>query len=192
MKSHGTVPVAVAAMLTCLTLSLATDCSAQSATMNSQSQRDMQSREWALTHIPEEVNKHFRRDSVSLFAQIREDFTRIQAINNQMMQTVFGDKVLDIKLIDGTTSEINKRALRLREYLSLPRPTNEGNDDKLKAANEEGIRAKLAALDRSIMRFVDSPVFKEPGVLDPKAASQAGKDLDQIIHLSNELKSCKQ
>jgi len=192
MKSHGTVPVAVAAMLTCLTLSLATDCSAQSATMNSPSQRDMQSREWALTHIPEEVNKHFRRDSVSLFAQIREDFTRIQAINNQMMQTVFGDKVLDIKLIDGTTSEINKRALRLREYLSLPRPGNEGNDDKLKAANEEGIRARLAALDRSIMRFVDSPVFKEPGVLDPKAASQAGKDLEQIIHLSNELKSCRQ
>jgi hypothetical protein len=189
MKSHCIVPGAVAAMLTCLTLSLATDCSAQSTTMNSPSQRDMQSREWALTHIPEEVNKHFRRDSVSLFAQIREDFTRIQAINNQMMQTVFVDKVLDIKLIDDTSSEINKRALRLREYLTLPRAAN---DDRLKAANEEGIKAKLVALDRSIMRFVGNPVFKEPGVLDTKAASLAGLDLDQIIHLSNELKSCRQ
>jgi uncharacterized membrane-anchored protein YhcB (DUF1043 family) len=55
---------------------------------NSPAQREMQAREWALTHIPDEVNKHFKKEQISLFAQIREDFTRLQLINNEMMRCI--------------------------------------------------------------------------------------------------------
>lgn len=73
-------------------------------------QRDMQSREWALTHIPDEINKHFKKEKISLFEQIREDFTRLQVINNEMMRTVFERRNVDRKLIATTTAEsINER-----------------------------------------------------------------------------------
>lgn len=188
-------PGLFAATLTCFVLAVSTNSFAQVSRTtrrvdpNSQSQRDMQAREWALTHIPEEVNKHFKKNTLSLFAQIREDFTRIQVIDNEMMQTVFVKKVFNIDSIDAATSEINKRALRLREYLVLPRPANETNDGKQEPPNDEKeVRGRLVALDRAIIAFVNNPVFKQPQVFDTPSASQAGQDLAEIIQLSKELK----
>src|SRR4026208_2147791 len=71
---------------------------------------DLQAREWALTHVSDEVNKHFKKEQISLFAQIRDDFTRLQVIHNKMMQMVFVEGKADRKLIAATTAEINKRA----------------------------------------------------------------------------------
>src|SRR5437773_7786903 len=88
---------------------------------NGPTQGEMQAREWVLTHIPDEVNKHFKKEQISLFAQVREDFTRIQVINNDMMQTVFVNGNLDRKRIAATTAEINKRAVRLNANLALPK-----------------------------------------------------------------------
>src|SRR6267142_3226325 len=85
--------------------------SARQSTPNSSAQREMQAREWALTHVSDEVNKHFKKEQISLFAQIREDFTRLQVINNEMMQKVFVNGNTDRNLISTTTAEINKRAV---------------------------------------------------------------------------------
>jgi hypothetical protein len=115
---------------------------------NSQAQREMQAREWALTHIQEEVNKHFKKEQISLFAQIREDFTRIQLINNEMMQTVFVKRNVNHKLIASTTAEINKRAARLSENLVLPKIEDNAKNQKLNEAdNNSGLQAGLLALD---------------------------------------------
>jgi hypothetical protein len=159
---------------------------------NSSAQREMQAREWALTHIPDEVNKHFKREQVSLFAQIREDFTRLQLINNELMRTVFVKKNVDLKLIAATTAEINKRAARLSGNLVLPRL-----DDKManrkpdNAGNDSDLPAELLALDRCIMSFITNPLFKQPSVVDAQLASKARQDLDLIIRLSKQLKTVR-
>src|SRR5258708_4632002 len=107
---------------------------------NSSGQREMQAREWALTHVPDEVNRHFKKEQVSLFAQIREDFTRLQLINNEMMQRVFVKGNVDHKLIATTTAEINKRAARLSENLVLPRIDDNAKNQKLNEAdNNSGL-----------------------------------------------------
>lgn len=157
---------------------------------NSQAQREMQAREWALTHIPDEVNKHFKKEQVSLFAQIREDFTRLQVINNEMMQTVFVKRNIDRKLIVKTTSEINKRASRLSENLVLPRIDDKASVQKPDdTRNDRSLEARLLALDHCIMSFIANPLFKQPNVVDSQNALKARSDLNLIVRLSEELKT---
>ena len=156
---------------------------------NSQAQGDMQAREWALTHIPDEINKRFKKEQISLFTEIRDDFTRLQTINNQMMQAVFVQRNDDSRLIAVATAEINKRALRLSEKLVLPE-----TDEKLKnrrpdeTQNSIALPAGLLLLDRYIMSFVSNPLFKEANVVDPQNAVKARSDLTAIIRLSYQLK----
>jgi len=160
------------------------------APLFAQAQREMSAREWALTHIPDEVNKHFKKEQVSLFAQIREDFTRLQVINNEMMQTVFVKKSIDRKLIVKTTSEINKRASRLSENLVLPRIDDKASVQKPDdTRNDRSLEARLLALDHCIMSFIANPLFKQPKVVDSQNALKARSDLNLIVRLSEELKT---
>ena len=157
---------------------------------NTAGQREMQAREWALTHIPDEVNKHFRKEQVSLFKEIRENFIRLQVINNEMMQTVFVKKNVDRKLIAKTTAEINKRASRLSEDLVLPRIDNEEKNQKaVDACNTANLERELLTLDSHIMSFINNPLFKEPNVVDAQNALKARSDLNLIIRLSEQLKA---
>jgi len=149
----------------------------------------MQAREWALTHIPDEVNKHFQKEQTSLFAQIREDFRRLQIINNEMMRTVFVNSNVDRKLIAVTTAEINKRAMRLSANLVLPRIDDQAKNQKPDDARNDGnLQAGLLALDHCIMSFVANPLFKQPNVVDSESALRARSDLNLIIRLSERLK----
>jgi hypothetical protein len=150
----------------------------------------MQGREWALSHIPDEVNKHFKKEQISLFAQVREDFTRLQIINNQIMQEVIMAGHIDRKLIAARTSEINKRAGRLSETLALPRLDDKAKNQRLDdEGNYDNLRAGLLALDHCIMSFITNPLFKQPNVIDASLALKARRDLDLIIRLSKRLKT---
>ena len=154
---------------------------------------DLQAREWALTHVSDEVNKHFKKEQISLFAQIRDDFTRLQLIHNKMMQMVFVEGKADRKLIAATTAEINKRANRLSENLALPEIDEKTKNVKPdETQNSSGLPAGLMLLDRYIMSFVSNPLFKQPNVVDPQNALKARSDLTLIIRLSNQLKKNSQ
>src|ERR1700757_4815130 len=65
--------------------------------INSAADTAMRMREWQLTHISDEVNDHFKKQMVALFPQIREDFTHMQIVNNEMMQAVFVKKSMNYK-----------------------------------------------------------------------------------------------
>ena len=155
-----------------------------------QVRQSTQAREWALTHIPDEVNKHFKKEQISLFAQISEDFTRLQVINNEMMRTVFEKGNVDRKLIAATTAEINKRAMRLSSNLALPEIDDKARKQKSDyAPNDSSLTAGLLALDRSIMSFIANPLFSQPKVVDSQNALKALSDLNLIIRLSEQLKT---
>ena len=79
------------------------------ATVARNAEQDMMSREWNLTHIPDQVNGQFKTEQVSTFRQVPEDFTTIQVANNKMLRAVFLDKTLDYKQISAATEEIRKR-----------------------------------------------------------------------------------
>jgi hypothetical protein len=156
------------------------------AVVERNAEQDMMSREWNLTHIPDQVNGQFKTEQVSVFRQVQEDFTNLQLANNKMMQTVFVAKNLDYKLITATTEEIKKRALRLRGNLVLPKLADkEKARDNQPPPGDEQLKASLLTLDRSIMSFVTNPLFKMSDTIDPGLAAKAGHDLESIIQFSD-------
>lgn len=149
----------------------------------------LREREWALTHIPDEVNKHFTREQVSLFKQLSEDFRQIQVINNQMMRAAWAGPELDYKFISNATAEIKKRANRLKDNLRLPDSKNDKDDrENQKSPEREQLKASLLLLDKSIMSFVKNPIFQRPEVVDVQLSVLARRDLKSIIDLSASIK----
>ena len=147
------------------------------------------SREWNITHIPDQVNQQFKKEQVALFQQVNEDFTRMQMANNDVMRTVFVTKIVDYKQISNGAAEIRKRALRLRQNLVLPKVNEDADNQKYSdVSSDQQLKASLLSLDHSVMSFVTNPVFKAPNVVDPKLAESARRDLDTIIRCSESLK----
>jgi len=145
--------------------------------------------EWRRTHMKEELDKQFKKKLISLMQQIKEDFTRIQIVNNAMMRKVFDEAVLDYKDVSGQLGEIRKRASRLRENLMLPENTEkEAQQKQLGPAVGPQLKDSLLALDTLIMGFVKNPLFQKPGVVDAKLSAQAGRDLKTIIEFSSSIR----
>ncbi|HEX8151176.1 MAG TPA: hypothetical protein VF591_28595 [Pyrinomonadaceae bacterium] len=119
--------------------------------------------------------------------QIAEDFERIQAVNNRMMAAVMRSDSPDYRLVSDSTAEIRKRAARLKSGLSLPEPEGgePGKGDGYKSpADAAQLKAALLRLDRALMSFVKSPVFRNTDVFDAADGARAGRDLEEVIELS--------
>src|SRR2546429_8361320 len=58
-------------------------------------------------------------------ANMKEDFTRIQVLRNDIARNLVARKPLDYKLVSDQTAEINKRAGRLNVYLRARAAENE-------------------------------------------------------------------
>jgi hypothetical protein len=145
--------------------------------------------EWRRTHMKEELDKQFQKKRITLMPQIKEDFTRIQIVNNAMMRKVFDEAVLDYKGVSGQLAEIRKHASRLKENLMLPESTDKDDAQRLLSVPAlTQLKDSLLALDKLIMGFVQNPLFQKPGVIDAKLWALAGHDLKTIIEFSGNIK----
>lgn len=119
-------------------------------------------------------------------AQIAEDFRQIQVINNSMMSAAFKARELNYANIAATTSEIKTRAVRLRDNLRLEKVDQKQNDIEKRGspADATEFKSQLLTLDKSIMSFVENPIFKTPDVISADDATKARRDLDAVITLS--------
>ncbi|HEX8138701.1 MAG TPA: hypothetical protein VF544_14135 [Pyrinomonadaceae bacterium] len=131
-----------------------------------------------------------RREQKLSFAQISEDFLRIQVINNELVTAAARAEELDLKFVAKSTAEIRKLAGRLKENLVLPEPTAGPKRLQTESAPEELAQLKpaLAALGKLIAGFAHNPVFKEPKVVDAQMSAKARRDLEEIIELSGQLR----
>lgn len=123
------------------------------------------------------------------FAQINEDFTHIQIINNDLMRALAGSSTLDLTFVGKATSEIKKRAGRLKDNMVLPDPDAGFNRSQTEVGvGAEQLRAALLTLGNLIVRFAHNPVFKEANTIDVQWSSKARRDLEEIIELSGQVK----
>ena len=122
-------------------------------------------------------------------AEIAEDYRDLQQVNNKMMGAAMRAAEPDYKLVAGSLADIRRRAERLRGNLALPQPEakEEKKSEPKPFEDAAGMKAALLALDSSIMSFVESPVFKNTGVLDAEAAAKAARDLADVIALSRQM-----
>jgi len=86
-------------------------------------------------------------------------------------------------------AEINRRASRLKENLSLPEASATSAPRAAGADNgPDQLRSLLSSLSNSINGFVENPVFESAKVIDARLSEQAGRDLRQIIELSKRIR----
>jgi hypothetical protein len=127
-----------------------------------------------------------RRSAESAAEQMREDFKRIQILRNNVVRHLQSDKPLDYKLIARETEEINKRASRLKEH--LVREVLEGDKkgpEKQPEIADAQLTDALVKMCRRIDSFTENPVFKLPDVVDVEQSAKAGRDLLEVIRLSD-------
>jgi hypothetical protein len=130
-----------------------------------------------------------RYSARQLYAQVSEDFLRIQVVNSELMKAVSGGGALDLAFVEKSASEIKKRAGRLKDNLMLPEPEKGAKRPAVEAGAEAGrLRSSLSALGELIYGFVRNPVFKEAKVADVQMLAKARRDLDEIIELSGQVK----
>jgi predicted flap endonuclease-1-like 5' DNA nuclease len=122
-------------------------------------------------------------------AEIKEDFVRLQVVNNDLARAVSGGGELDLKLVAKSASEIKKRAERLKENLALPEaPEDEKPPAAVTPTNTEQLRAALARLDGIILRFTNALHEKGVRSFDAKSSARLRLDLEAIIGLSGRVK----
>lgn len=130
-----------------------------------------------------------RREPRLAFAQIREDFLRLQVVNNDLARAVFGEGELDFKLVAKSASEIKKRAERLKENLALPE-TPEGEKSPAAPIPNDLQQLRLAAsrLDGIVLRFATNLHAKGVNRFDEQSSARLRLDLMAIVALSERVK----
>ena len=126
---------------------------------------------------------------VSRLKKIKDDFRDLQALNNKMMSDAWAKDTLDYSYIAEMVSKIRGKANDLKGGLSLPAPENPQTALKMPAVTTvRQFREELLLLDKTLMSFVNNPVFQAANTVDVNLSKKASDDLEQVIFLTVDLK----
>ena len=133
------------------------------------------------------ASKQEGRPADHKFPAIKEDFERMQIVNNVLQEGAAGR--VDYGRISEGAAEIRKRAARLDASL-FPPATGKESASQSRGAEERGadLKSLLAQLDGAIRGFVSNPMFGNTRVVNIPDSSAARRDLGRIIRLSGKLK----
>jgi hypothetical protein len=117
---------------------------------------------------------------------MRNDFRKLQLVNNELMLRVFkpaptGTQKITTKEIRSGLGEIKKLAERLRLNFGFERITTVVEE-------EDEVIPLLDLLDTAVVNFVQNPLFQQPRVYDIELASKAEKNLGEILTLVDVLR----
>jgi hypothetical protein len=139
----------------------------------------------------DERNQKLVQDAI---ANMKEDFSRIQVLRNDIARSLVARKPLDYKLITEQTAEINKRASRLNVYIQARAPDADKDNNSTEMKDDEVI-IELVRLCKLIDSFTENPTLKNAAIVDSKDLAKAkenkanaDRDLLAIIRLSNSLR----
>ena len=125
---------------------------------------------------------------------MKEDFSRIQVLRNDIARNLVAHKPLDYSLVSEQTAEINKRANRLNVYMRAHAAEAEKDNNLPELKSEEMIGA-LVRLCKLIDSFTENPALKNAATIDSKDVAKAkenkanaDRDLLAIIKLSGSLR----
>jgi len=126
-----------------------------------------------------------RKSSQAAIIEVKQDFERIQVVYNEIVLAMSGDRALQYGQILDAIAEIRRCANRLKKNLAFPAPENRGDREEGVALKEGEIKPSLRRLCLHIANFVTNPVFETMAVVDVEQSGKAGRDLEEIIGLSD-------
>lgn len=117
-------------------------------------------------------------------AELSENFKRLRQINLEKVVPLSSASSFDYKELSLVAGEINSRAKRIKS--NSPLALREKKGEKTVYAEDPGrLGSMLPELSSLIESFLGSPVFYTASVHDDELRSTAGRDLENIIRLSN-------
>jgi hypothetical protein len=130
-----------------------------------------------------------RRDPKVVSAEIAEDFTRIQVVNNDLGEAASASDPLNLDFVVKSTTELVERTRRLGENLGHPEPEKGSKPPKLEPlADVEQLKRALATLDKLIAEFTHNPLFTDASTRNAELFVKARHDLAEITALSEHIK----
>lgn len=128
-------------------------------------------------------------DARPVYKEVAEDFRQLQLVNYSLAGAADPKTELDLARVKRESSEVRKRAARLRDYLSLPEVEESKKVDKgAEPQTPEALRSAVKRLDGLVNSFAWNPVFQRPGVVDFEQSTRASRDLLGIIALSEQIR----
>jgi TolA-binding protein len=115
--------------------------------------------------------------------QLREDFEEIQKIQDEIVRVYRTSKKIDFGRIEALADEISHRAIRLEATLFGVAPEKK----KKPAETTRPVRDLIILLDEAIGKFVTSPIFSDPRLVDPLSSEKSRLELERVAALSAEL-----
>ena len=142
--------------------------------------------------VESENEKHVK----SAIVHMKEDFTRLQVVRNDIARNLVAHKPLDYDVISQQTGEINKRANDLNVYMLARESENAGNEKPAAAElQREELIGALVKLCKLVDSFSENPALKNAGSVDvnqldkaKEDKARADKDLLAIIKLSETIR----
>ena len=147
----------------------------------------IENRGWVRGSLQQEFNNEIARQKQLTQLALKKDFRKLQIVNNQLMIRMFvpsstPPQKITNKEIRDSLSEIKKVAERLKSGLPIPKV------EVLEQADQVALAPGLQLLDDAVMSFAHNPLFQQPRVYDPELATQAGKDLNEVLRLAEVLR----
>ena len=137
----------------------------------------------------EKKNAPKRRDPKVVMAEIAEDFTRLQEVNNDLGKAVEGSGPLNLDFVIKSTAELMERSQRFSDNLGHPEPDKNSKPPKLEALTDvEQLKHALAYLGKLIDDFAHNPLFTDPTTRNAESLVKARRDLAEITRLSEHIK----
>lgn len=129
------------------------------------------------------------RDPKVVSAEIAEDFTRMQVINNDLVEAVSGSAALKLDFVVKSAAELVDRTQRLGENLGHPEPEKGSKPPRPEPATDiEQLKRSLATLDKLMTEFTHNPLFTDASTRDAELLVKARRDLADLMALSEHIK----
>lgn len=145
------------------------------------SREQVQNRGWVRGRLTHESNNEIARQKLLAELSVKNDFRKLQIVNNQLMVRIFepsaSTQKISNKEIRSSLGEISKLAERLRSKLPIPRV------EPADQPNQFALAQGLLLLDQAVMSFAHNPLFRQSRVFDVELALQAGRDLNEVLRL---------
>ena len=152
---------------------------------------EMLERQRALQSLSRLLNKPERKSAVRRpsYQEVAEDFTQLQIRNYNLAGVLVPGAQFDYRLIEEESAEVRRRASRLKSALALPYAKEDAEQKRVEEAlTPERMKAAIAGLDKLVNSFAWNPVFHNPDVLDAENSAKAGRELEDILRLSERIK----
>ena len=154
---------------------------------------DLRERQLLLRNMKPDARPAERPTPRLATAQIREDFVRLQVVNNDLAKAGSRADALDLKFVSKSAAEIRRLAARLRDNLALPGAEDAPENPVVKAAAPPAqLGPALSALDGLILKFADGLAAKGVYLVDAQSSARVRRELEAIIELSGWVKKASE